>query len=72
LYQDVDDENILTYVERWERKEDMDRHIRSDQYRKLIAVIDESVEPPDIRFDTISESHGIAAIWATRDLSAIQ
>ena len=72
LYQDVDNENILTYVERWERKEDMDRHIRSDRYRKLVAVIDESVEPPDIRFDTIAETQGIAAIWAARDSSAIQ
>lgn len=70
LYQDADNENVLTYVERWQRKEDMEQHMRSDQYRKLLAVIDESSEPPEIRFDTISDTKGIEAIWTARDLPA--
>ena len=70
LYRDAGNENALTYVEYWNCRDALDRHMRSDQYRKLLAVIDESVEPPEIRFDTVSETEGIAAIWSARGVAA--
>lgn len=66
FYQDVQDENILNFVEEWQSKEDLDRHLRSDQYRKLLAVVDMSREQPEIRFDTITHTEGMEAIRAAR------
>ena len=66
FYQDVQDENVLNYVEEWCSQEDLERHLRSDQYRKLLAVIDAAAEPPEIRFDTVSQTRGIETIEAAR------
>jgi quinol monooxygenase YgiN len=69
FYQDIQDENVLNYVEEWRSKEDLFRHLRSEQYRKLLAVVDTSQEEPEIRFDTISQTEGIEAIRSARTLS---
>lgn len=68
FYQDVQDENVLNYVEEWQSKEDLFRHLRSEQYRKLLAVVDTSQEEPEIRFDTISQTEGMEAIRSARTL----
>jgi quinol monooxygenase YgiN len=68
LYQDVTDDNALTYVEEWETCEDFERHLRSDQYRKHLALIDLSTSPPELRFHTISETSGIEYLAAVRTL----
>ena len=68
FYQDVADENALTYVEEWQTQEDLERHLRSDQYRKLLALIDLSTAPPELRFHTISETSGIEYLATVRTL----
>ncbi len=66
FYQDVADENALTYVEDWQTQEDLQPHLRSEQYRKLLALIDLSTAPPELRFHTISETSGIEYLAAVR------
>jgi quinol monooxygenase YgiN len=68
LYQDYADENALTYVEEWETREDFERHVRSDQYRKHLALVDLSAAPPEIKFHTISETSGIDYLATVRTL----
>jgi quinol monooxygenase YgiN len=70
LYQDVADENALTYVEEWQTHEDFERHVRSDQYRKHLALIDLSTSPPELKFHTISETSGIEYLASVRTLEA--
>ena len=66
LSRDVQDENVLNYLEEWERQEDLNRRLKSDEYRKLLAVIDESQDEPQIRFDTIAHTEGLEAVRAAR------
>ena len=68
FYQDVSDKNVLTYLEEWQTQEDLERHLRSDQYRKLLALIDLSTAPPELRFHTISETSGIEYLATVRTL----
>ena len=68
FYQDVADKNALTYVEQWRTQEDCERHLRSEQYRKLLALIDLSTSPPELRFHTISETSGIEYLATVRTL----
>jgi len=42
IHQEVNNENRITYEERWETQEQLYNHIRSDLYRKILAVIDMS------------------------------
>ncbi len=51
LAQDVANPEALTICDRWVTREDLDEHVRSAEYRLLLAVIDLSVSPPEISFD---------------------
>ena len=66
IYQDLENEEALLFEEEWNTQADLDRHIRSDRYVKILAAIDMSSKPPEIRFNTIARTKGIEAIGAAR------
>jgi quinol monooxygenase YgiN len=66
LYQGAEDNMRLILMERWESLADLQRHIRSDHYRHVLAWIEMSVEPPEISFDTVTDSGGLEIIEAVR------
>ena len=49
----------------WRVDEDLHLHIRSDEYRNLLLVL-ERHRQPEIRFDTIADSTGIETIEKAR------
>ena len=64
IHQEVSNENHIMYEERWENQEQLYKHIRSDLYRKILAVIDMSSQPPAVEFSTISSTAGMEMIEA--------
>ncbi len=66
LLRDVDDDGVLVYLEQWGSRELLERHLRSGYYRKLLAVMEMASEPPEIRFDTISERRGMGLVEEVR------
>ncbi len=68
LYRDVEQSNALIWLEEWESQAALERHVRSADYRILLAMLDLSSKPPEIRFDTVAATQGmemIAAVIAT-------
>ena len=59
ITQDVADENVLTYLVTWETQEDLEEHLRSDRFRRLLPYIEMSREPPEVDFSSIKHIHGI-------------
>jgi len=53
-------------VEEWESQADLDKHIRTDDFRKILAVMDISNEPPEIKFNTVSKTVGMEFIERIR------
>ena len=66
LYEDLQEKNVLMFEEVWRAKEDLDVHIRSDEYRNLLLVLEMAPKQPEIRFDVISGSTGIETIEKAR------
>lgn len=66
LYADVQNDNVLCYVEEWATEEDLQRHIRSRDYRKLLALMDLSSEPPDLKFRRVRETVGMEYLTQVR------
>ena len=66
LYQDVNDPNTLTLFEEWKTMEDLDCHLRSNNYRKILELMELSSEPPEIRFNSISHLGGLGVIEKAR------
>lgn len=62
LMQDVDDERTVTWIERWRQREDHEHHLRSDAFRRLLAVMDLAAEPPLFEVDEVSRRHGFELV----------
>ncbi len=62
LYKDLHDPSIIIWVEEWNTQEDLERHLRSRQYKKILAAFDMSSEQPDMRFNTVVETKGMKLI----------
>jgi quinol monooxygenase YgiN len=67
LYRDVHEERALMLEEIWTSEKDLQRHLQSDKYRKVLLVVEMAAEPPDIRFDTIAHSSGVETIEKARN-----
>ena len=66
LYQDTERPNAFALVQEWASQADLDRHIRSHVYGKVLAIMETAAEPPELRFDTIAHTIGIEAVHAVR------
>ena len=67
LYRGVDEVGVILIEELWMSEEDVNRHLRSDKYNKILLVVELASEPPDIRFDTIVQSTGVETIEKARN-----
>ncbi len=66
VYQGMEGEHVVMLEERWRSEEQLQAHLRSEEYRKVLLVAEMSVERPEIRFDLISKSTGVETIRKAR------
>ena len=59
IYKDIQNRLKLNYVEVWQSEEGLRRHIRSKNFKKILAAIDMSNEPPEIQFSATMPKNGI-------------
>jgi len=62
LYEDVEDRNTFVLIEEWATQKDLERHIRTDNQRQLLALMDLLSEQPELRFNTVSSTAGMDLI----------
>jgi quinol monooxygenase YgiN len=67
IYDDVQEDNVLMFEEIWRSEEDLEYHLRSDEYQKVLLVMEMALKQPEIRFDTIASSTGIETIEKARN-----
>jgi len=66
FYGDLREKDVLMLTEVWKTEEELNLHLRSEEYRNLLLVLEMSLKRPEIRFDTISGSTGIETIEKAR------
>ena len=66
IYRDLNDNRVLVLEEVWRTGEGLDLHLRSEEYRNLLLVLEMALKQPEIRFDTISSTTGIETIEKAR------
>lgn len=64
--QDIDEPERLLILQEWTSWAVLAQHMRSDDYRKLLAVMDMAREPPNVAFHTIDRTTGMETIAAVR------
>jgi len=69
IYEDLQEDNVLTFEEMWRSEEDLERHLRSKEYRNVLLVMEMALKHPEVRFNTVSTSTGIETIEKARSSS---
>lgn len=62
LYEDVEHRNAFVLLEEWETQQDLERHIRTDNQQRILALMDLLSEQPELRFNTVSHTAGMDLI----------
>ena len=63
---DIDDKNRFILLEEWETRNEMNNHIRSQQFDVLLGTKTLLSEPPRICIHTVSRTRGMDAVQALR------
>ena len=66
VYQDTEMENQILFIQKWRSEEFLQRHLRSEEYQKVLLVMEMALAPPEIVFDTISSTSGVETIEKAR------
>jgi quinol monooxygenase YgiN len=66
IYEEEGEEPAIVLVEQWESRTALESHLGSDAYRLILGAIDLSSVPPEIRFDSVTESEGMELIERIR------
>ncbi len=62
IYQDIVEPYTLLLFEYWENRRLMDQHLRSDQFRKVLALMEMSYRRPLVQFLEASDLGGLDLI----------
>ncbi len=63
---DVRSEGLLSLMVAWGTEEDLERHIRSELFWKVLALMEISSRKPEIRFHTVSRTDGLESLERIR------
>ena len=66
LYLGVDEARAIMIEELWTSEEDILHHLQSEDYHRVLLVVEMAEERPEIRFDTIRHSSGVETIEKAR------
>ena len=66
IYEDLQEENVLMFEELWRSDEELEQHLRSDEYRRVLLVLEMALQNPEVRFNQVSSSSGIETIEKAR------
>jgi quinol monooxygenase YgiN len=62
FYSRTQNDDELLLLEKWESKKDLESHIRSDEFQKVLAAMETAIEPPEINFHTITSTEGLELV----------
>ena len=71
MLQDQEDPAGLWLFQEWDSLENLKKHFHSEAFRWLLAAMDLSVSPPDLRFLFVDRSCGIELVEETGGLGKV-
>ena len=66
VYQHLLEPDILLFEEWWNDHADLDRHLRSGLYQRVILVIEMAMEYPMVKFSEIAQTTGLETVEKSR------
>jgi quinol monooxygenase YgiN len=62
IYRDDQEEHAILIEEFWRSQEELERHLRSAEYRNVLLVVEMSQKEPEVKFHEIVGSSGLETI----------
>ena len=66
IYEEEGPDQAVVLVERWGSQAALEDHLRSESYRRILCAIELSGGPPEVRFDYVTATNGMALIERSR------
>ena len=66
IYEAHDGNREIMYMELWQDPDALNRHIQSDMFLRILAVMDIAAEAPEISFIDLAEANGMDLIKTLR------
>jgi len=66
VYTDQGEGQTILYLEQWQSREHLERHIRSELYFRVLSAMELANEAPEIYFHEVSDTRGLEYIKALR------
>ena len=66
VYQEAGNHCLVVFEEKWRCDKDLQRLLRSEDYRKVLMVMEMADARPEIRFETVSGLGGVEIIEDAR------
>jgi quinol monooxygenase YgiN len=66
LYMDMLEKNVLMFEQLWRSEEDLKHHLRSNEYRCVLLLMEMGLAPPEVRFNVITQTSGFETIELAR------
>ena len=66
LYEDIQQAHTIMIEELWSSQEELQGHLCSSDYQRILLVVEMAKGEPEIRFSTISDSKGLEMIVEAR------
>jgi quinol monooxygenase YgiN len=71
LFCDIEDKNLLTLLEEWRTRKDLDHHLRSEMFGVLLGTKILLREPHEVHIYTVHQSEGVEAVHTARGKKTI-
>ena len=68
LYEEIVDQRVIVLFQEWASKEDLDKYLRSDEYKRILAAMDMGSVPPEVIFIEVAHTGGLEMVEAARRL----
>jgi quinol monooxygenase YgiN len=66
VYAEINNDDDMVLIEEWQSQKDLERHLNSHDFQKILAVMDLADVKPDLRFLKVSSERGLALLESIR------
>lgn len=66
VYKSIEDESQILIEQFWRNDDDLQSHLRSQDYQRLLLIIEMALKKPEIRFNAILSTTGVETIERAR------
>ena len=67
VWTEDNDDSVVRYEEEWATEEAMRLRVRSEQFTRLLEVLESAPEAPRVQFDFVTESRGLDYVEEVRN-----